>query len=188
MYFPRLYKQNIIFVLFDKNDFSQSWRNRLDIRLSANYTRKHNERIRLYTFTLLMIRIKYTHYQTKTSLRCTLCAYIVFKHPRGVDKFYRGRVTPLLLLSFNTWRPRQNGRHFPVDIFKRIFFKQNVWISIRISLKFIPEVRFSNILALIQIMAWLRPGDKSLSEPMMVSLLTHICATRLQWVNGATCL
>ena len=26
--------------------------------------------------------------------------------------------------------------------------------------------------------------DKPLSEPMMVSLLTHICVTRPQWVNG----
>ena len=33
-------------------------------------------------------------------------------------------------------------------------------------------------------MAWLRPGDKPLSELMMVSLLTHICVTRPQWVNG----
>ena len=32
-------------------------------------------------------------------------------------------------------------------------------------------------------MAWRRPGDKPLSEPMMVSLLTHICVTRPQWVN-----
>ena len=32
-------------------------------------------------------------------------------------------------------------------------------------------------------MAWRRPGDKSLSELMMVSLLTHICVTRPQWVN-----
>ena len=32
-------------------------------------------------------------------------------------------------------------------------------------------------------MAWRRLGDKSLSEPMMVSLLTYICATRPQWVN-----
>ena len=31
--------------------------------------------------------------------------------------------------------------------------------------------------------AWRRPGDKPLSEPMMVSLLTHICATRPQWVK-----
>ena len=32
-------------------------------------------------------------------------------------------------------------------------------------------------------MDWRRPGDKPLSEPMMVSLLTHICVTRPQWVN-----
>ena len=33
-------------------------------------------------------------------------------------------------------------------------------------------------------MAWHQPGDKPLPEPMMVSLLTHICVTRPQWVNG----
>ena len=38
---------------------------------------------------------------------------------------------------FNTLRPRQNGRHFPDDIFKSIFLNENVWISIKISLKFI---------------------------------------------------
>ena len=32
-------------------------------------------------------------------------------------------------------------------------------------------------------MAWRRPGDKPLSELMMVSLLTHICVTRPQWVK-----
>ena len=37
---------------------------------------------------------------------------------------------------------------------------------------------------LVQIMAWRRSGDKPLSEPMMVSLLTHICVTRPQWVNN----
>ena len=34
-------------------------------------------------------------------------------------------------------------------------------------------------------MAWCRPGDKPLSESMMVSLLTHICVTRPQWVKVA---
>ena len=32
-------------------------------------------------------------------------------------------------------------------------------------------------------MAWHRPGDKPLSEAMVVSVLTHICVTRPQWVN-----
>ena len=41
----------------------------------------------------------------------------------------------------------------------------------------------NNIPALVQIMAWRRPGDKPLSERMIVSLLTHICVTRPQWVD-----
>ena len=83
----------------------------------------------------------------------------------------------------NTLRPRQNGRHFPDDIFKCIFLNENVWIPIQISLKFVPMGPINNIPALVQIMAWRRLGDKPLSEPMMVSLLTHICVTRPQWVN-----
>ena len=82
----------------------------------------------------------------------------------------------------NTLRPRRN-EHFADDIFKRIFFNENVWISTKISLKFVPKGPINNILALIRIMAWRRPGDKPLSEPMMVSLPTHICVTRPQWVK-----
>ena len=80
-------------------------------------------------------------------------------------------------------RPRQNGRHFADDIFKCIFFSENVWIPIRISLKFVAKGQINNIPALVQIMAWRRPDDKSFSEPMMVRLLTHICVTWLHWVN-----
>ena len=80
----------------------------------------------------------------------------------------------------NTLRPRQNGRRFADDIFKCIFLNENVWISNKISLKFVPKGLINNIPALVQIMAWRRSGDKPLSEPMMVSLLTHICVTRPQ--------
>ena len=34
------------------------------------------------------------------------------------------------------------------DIFKRIFLNENVWISIEISLKFVPKGSINNILAL----------------------------------------
>ena len=37
----------------------------------------------------------------------------------------------------------------------------------------------------LTVMAWRRPGDKPLSEPMMVRSLTHICVTRPQWVNSS---
>ena len=83
----------------------------------------------------------------------------------------------------NTLKPRQNGRHFADDIFKRIFLNENIWIPTKISLKFVTKGSINNIPALVQIMAWRRPGDKPLSEPMMVSLLTHICVTRPQWVK-----
>ena len=53
-------------------------------------------------------------------------------------------------------------------------------IALKISPKFVPKVRINNIPALVQIMAWRRPGDKPLTEPMMVSLLTHICVIRHQ--------
>ena len=40
---------------------------------------------------------------------------------------------------FNTLRLRQNGLPFPDVIFKCIFFNKNAGISIKISLKFVPE-------------------------------------------------
>ena len=86
-------------------------------------------------------------------------------------------------MNFNTLRPRQNGRHFPDDIFKCIFLNENAWIPIKISLKFVPKGPINKIPSLVQITAWRRSGDKPLSEPMMVSLPTHICVTRPQWVK-----
>ena len=83
----------------------------------------------------------------------------------------------LLLIEAET-----NGRHFADDI-KCIFWNENAWIPIKISLKFVPKDPINNIPSLVQIMAWRRPGDKPLSVPMMISLPTHICVARSQWVN-----
>ena len=88
-----------------------------------------------------------------------------------------------LFFSVNTLRPRQTGRHFPDDIFKWIFLNENIWISINISLKFVPRGPINIIITLVQVMAWRRPGDKPLSETMMVRLPTHVCVTRPQWVK-----
>ena len=90
------------------------------------------------------------------------------------------------MVECNTLRPRQNGCHFRDNIFKYIFLNENVWISIKISLKFVPKGPINNIAALVQIMLWHRPGDKPLSEPMMDSLLMHICITWPQWVEKTT--
>ena len=83
----------------------------------------------------------------------------------------------------NTLRPRQNGPRFADNTFKRIFLNENVRISIKISQKFVPKGPINNIPALVQVRAWRRSGDKPLSEPMLVSLLTHICVSRPQWIK-----
>ena len=62
-------------------------------------------------------------------------------------------------VNINTLRLRQNYCHFIDDIFKSIFVNEIVWISIKISLKFVPKVQIHNIPALVQIMAWCWPGD-----------------------------
>ena len=51
--------------------------------------------------------------------------------------------------KINTLRPRQNGRHFADDTFKRIFLNENVRISIKISLKFVPKGPIHNTPALV---------------------------------------
>ena len=92
-----------------------------------------------------------------------------------------------LIVLLNTLRQRQNGCHFPDDIFKHISLNENMWISIKISLKFVHKGPIDNNPALVQIMAWHGTGDKPSSEPMMVRLLPHICVSRPQWVKFCTC-
>ena len=75
----------------------------------------------------------------------------------------------LYVVFVNSPAPGQNGRHFTVDNFKHILMNEKFCISIRISLKVIPNSLIDNESALIQVMAWRRAGDKPLPEP----LLTH---------------
>ena len=86
--------------------------------------------------------------------------------------------------NLNTLRLRQDGRHFADNIFTCIFFNENCCILIKFSLKYVQNGPIDNNPALVQLMAWRRLGDKPLSEPMMVSLPTHICVTRPQWVKS----
>ena len=44
---------------------------------------------------------------------------------------------------------------------------ENMWILVKIALMFVPKGPIKNIPALVQVIAWRRPGNKPLSEPMM---------------------
>ena len=75
------------------------------------------------------------------------------------------------------WTPFRR-RHFHVH-----FLQWNCCILIKLSLKYVRKGPIDNNRALVRTTAWRRSGDKPLSEPMMISLPTHMCVTRPQWVN-----
>ena len=133
--------------------------------------------------------------------------HLKIRHP---SMKYVGNPSPneLQWLDIKTWHPRIEvpvlagwGKHIRLEypilthwgrdkmaaisqtMFSNAFSWMKMWISLQSSLKFVPKGLINNIPSLVQIMAWRQPGDKPLSEPMMVSLLTHICVTRPQWVK-----
>ena len=103
--------------------------------------------------------------------------------PQLKSSFATGQFHPYPSVPLNTLRSGQNNHHFAVDIFKCNFLNENIWVSVQISTTFVPKGQIKSIPALVRIMAWRRPGDKPLSEPMMVNLPTHLCVTRPQWGN-----
>ena len=90
----------------------------------------------------------------------------------------------VVIIGINIMRLRQNGLHFPDNIFKCIFLNEKLWISIKISMKAVPKGHIYNIPASVRILAWCQPSNEPLAEPMMVNLLMHICITQPQWVNS----
>ena len=129
----------------------------------------------LYQYSATKIKLLKSNYHSN----------FLWSIPRGVG-WLKNACELVNLRALNTLRQRQDGRHFADDILKCNFLNGNVWIPIKISLKFVLIGPIDNIPALVQIMAWRRPSDKPLSEPMMVSLPTHICVTRPQWVKFQT--
>ena len=103
--------------------------------------------------------------------------------------FYPGTASPRLSkLTHWGWDIFQTTFSNAFSFMKMFQFRLRFHWSLLFSLKNKPQWNLNrglinNIPALVQIMAWRRPGDKPLFEPMVVSLLTHICVTRPQWVK-----
>ena len=89
------------------------------------------------------------------SKKCFVDQMTLFKLPREISS------------RVNSFRPGQNGCHSADDIFRCIFVNEKFCILIKISLKFVPKGPIGNKPALVRVMAWRRPGDKPLSEPML---------------------
>ena len=69
-------------------------------------------------------------------------------------------------------RPRQNGRRLADDILKHILFNENIWIAIKISLKFVRMSQIGN--ALVEIMAWRQIGIIKLLSESLVAWFTCV--------------
>ena len=71
----------------------------------------------------------------------------------------------------NSERPQQNGRQFADDIFKFILLIENVFILIRISLKFATKGSVNNKSVLVLVMACCLTVDQSLPKPMLSRMI-----------------
>ena len=76
------------------------------------------------------------------------------------------------------------GRDKMAAIFQTTFSNAFSWMKMyEISLWYVPHIpkdQINNILALVQIMAWRRPGNKHYLNQWQ---LVYICVTRPQWVK-----
>ena len=105
-----------------------------------------------------------------------------------IASYIGGLTVDLFLVS----RGPGNLTYLPLDKMAAIFQKtfsnacsgnEKFCILIQTSLKFVPKGLFDKKLALVQVMAWCRTGNKPLSEPKRSSSLTHTCGTWGRWVN-----
>ena len=114
---------------------------------------------------------------------CHLCTKVVM----CARSRYQGQlqvITSCQCMYLTHWGWDKMAAFSQTTLSNTFFLNENVRISIKISLKLVPEGLINNISALVLIMAWRRPGEKPLSEPMMVRSLTHICVTRPPWVKS----
>ena len=92
--------------------------------------------------------------KTEISLYCIWCGWFkieILPQQRPIITYTVQYFQPLLYFKIgrhNLSPPGQHGRHFAPDICKYINLNENVWILLKISLKFVPKVRINNILAL----------------------------------------
>ena len=110
--------------------------------------------IKIFNFVCDQIQIQITKLAYSNSN-----AYLNWAETDGIDPILLEQ-SGLITNRVNTLRPRQNGSHFADDVFKGIFLNENIWILIKISLKFVPDGPIGNIPPLVQKMAWCRSGDK----------------------------
>ena len=146
------------------------------ISLNRDNIKPKISRLVPYRFTLISLGPRSRFWTIAFHVWVSLAFVVGFYGALLLSQGHTNGGTPI-----NTLRPRQNGRRFE-NTFSNVFSWMKKCIFF-ISLKFVHKGPLNNIPAFIQMMAWCLSGGKPLSEPMMVSLLTHVCVTFPLWVN-----
>ena len=105
--------------------------------------------------TPVKIQSKFKNCQSRWYVwKCRLQVSVILFRPENANNAWPS------IISWPHWSPDKVAAIFQTT-FSNAFLNENVWISIKVSLNFGP---INSIPALVQIMAWRRIGDKSLSE------------------------
>ena len=132
----------------------------------------------IYSLWTLLKALVLNRLRTRTSVNSSIEMLL--------EQWIRTRIS---IYAIWRWCPNKNklieakAKWLPFRRHFQIHFLEWKCIWLKFSLIFVPKVRINNTPTLVQIKGWCRPGDKPLSEPMVVRWPMHICVTRLQWVN-----
>ena len=130
----------------------------------------------LYLLPVALFLIKYSAAIIKLKSTEAICLHYISHLPVLSFPYPKNNV-------FTHWGWDKMATILQMTISNAFFVNENVWIAINIALKFVPKGQVNNMATLVQIMAWHQPGDKPLSDQMLVSILMHIYITQPQWVN-----
>ena len=126
-----------------------------------------------FTFIYIHIHIYFNSFVIKGMLTKGVAKY---EHSVGMSTIrilsclVAVRIRPILAITYlilDTSRPRQDVRLFYIQHFQTHFLERKVWISIEMSMEFVPKGTNNNKRILVPIVAWCLTGDKPLSEPMV---------------------
>ena len=162
---------------------SNFWRLMQNVNKISIFSSKlfNTQRITSVTLIAVMVELncgKHISWVIRAKLMISRLKMMRIKYGDGGDDYF-------------VWVLTHWGRDKMAAMYHTAFSNAFSWMKmfkfrLRFHWSFFLKGPINNIPALVQIMAWRRPGDKPLPEPMMVNLLTHICVTRPQWVNKTT--
>ena len=132
--------------------------------------------------TKIFIFIMDIHTTGKDSLYIETHCVLQFGHLHKCDSLTN--LLSYLIGRNNTLRPIQNGGHFPDNIFKCILLNENVRISIKNSLKFVPKGPINNIPTLVQTMARARRQAIVWTNELLYNGWLCICGCQGSFYHG----